>query len=118
VEKACVEVRNGTWINGLANQKAIDIESYGFDVIRVGNSSQQNFEKSVIYDLTFGEKKDSLQVLKEKTGANVSFDLPEWLKDDIAKEAEGKTNYQQPDFLLILGQDADASASGVGNTEN
>jgi LCP family protein required for cell wall assembly len=117
VEKANVEVRNGTWINGLASQKAIDIEKMGFEVIRVGNSSRQNFEKTVIYDLTFGEKKESLSVLKEKLGANITLDLPQWLRDDIAKESEGKSNYQQPDFLVILGQDADASASGAGNTE-
>jgi LCP family protein required for cell wall assembly len=117
-DKAAVEVRNGTWINGLASQKAMDLEALGFDVIRVGNSSHQNFEKTVIYDLTFGEKKDSLLILKEKLGANVSFDLPQWLKDDIAKDSENKINYERPDFLIIIGQDADAGGSGIKNTEN
>jgi len=116
-EKTTVEVRNGTWINGLASQTALDLEKYGFDVIRVGNCSKQNFQKTVIYDLTFGEKMESLTILKEKTKANVSFDIPEWLKDDIAVGLANETNPEQPDFLLILGQDADKSASGLENEE-
>ncbi|MDD4333386.1 MAG: LCP family protein [Patescibacteria group bacterium] len=116
-EKAKVEVRNGTWINGLASRKAMDIEKYGFEVIRVGNSSRQNFEKSVIYDLSFGEKKDSLEILKEKIGANVTTELPDWLKEDIAKEAATQNDYEQPNFILILGQDADTTESGMQNPE-
>jgi len=116
-EKATIEVRNGTWINGLASQKALDLEKYGFNIIRIGNSSRQNFQKSVIYDLTYGEKMESLTILKEKTGANVSFALPQWLIDDIAKDLTDETNPEQPDFILILGQDADSTASGIENIE-
>ena len=117
VEKATIEVRNGTWINGLASRTALDMEKYGFEVIRVGNCSRQNFQKTVIYDLTFGEKLESLKILKEKTTANVSFDIPQWLKDDIAKQLANETNPEQPDFLLVLGQDADKTASGMKNEE-
>jgi len=118
VEKASVEVRNGTWINGLANREAMDIEAYGLNVIRVGNASRQNFEKTVIYDLSFGEKENALAVLKEKTGANVSTELPDWLKEDIAKTSEGQADYARPDFLIIIGQDADTNNSGTINPEN
>ena len=117
-EKATVEVRNGTWINGLANRKALDIEAYGLNVIRVGNASRQNFERTVIYDLSFGEKPKALAILKEKTDANVSAELPDWLKEDIAKASEGQTNYARPDFLIIIGQDADTNNSGTANPEN
>jgi len=117
VEKASVEIRNGTWINGLASQKAMDLEKFGFNVIRIGNSSRQNFQKSVIYDLTFGEKIKSLTILKEKTNANVSFELPQWLQDDITKDLAYETNPEQPDFILILGQDADETSSGTANPE-
>jgi LCP family protein required for cell wall assembly len=118
VEKASLEIRNGTWINGLASETALDLEKYSFDVIRIGNSSRQNFQKSVIYDLTFGEKIDSLAILKEKTKANVSFEIPEWLQDDISKDLKNETNPEQPDFILILGQDADKNASGSINLED
>jgi polyisoprenyl-teichoic acid--peptidoglycan teichoic acid transferase len=116
-EKSTVEVRNGTWVNGLASQAALDIEKFGFIVTRVGNSNKQNFQKSVIYDLTFGEKMDSLTVLKEKTGANISFGIPEWLTEDISAEIEGEVDPIQPDFIIILGQDADQTHSGAENEE-
>jgi len=118
VEEASIEVRNGTWINGLASKNALDLERAGFDITRIGNSSRQNFEKSVIYDLTYGEKMESLSVLKEKTDANISFGLPEWLVEDIGKEADNNNNIKQPDFILILGQDADSTRSGLNNLEN
>ncbi|MDO8668562.1 MAG: LCP family protein [bacterium] len=117
LEPATIEVRNGTWINGLASKVALDLEKYGFDIIRIGNSSQQNFEKSVIYDLTYGEKIQALTVLKNQTDANVALGMPEWLINDLAKElAKEKTAKPiQPDFILILGRDADATQSGAEN---
>jgi len=116
-ERATVEIRNGTWINGLASQAALDLEKYGFSIVRVGNTSQQNFEKSVIYDLTYGGKIQALTVLKNKTNANVALGMPQWLIDDLAKEIKGQTNPIQPDFILILGQNADKTKSGAENTE-
>lgn len=117
-ERAAVEVRNGTWINGLATQMAMDIEKLGFTVVRIGNSSRQNFQKSVIYDLTYGEKNDSLTILKNKTKANISLDFPQWLVDDIQRELTDDKNPTQPDFILIIGQDADLTKSGAANPEN
>lgn len=114
-EKASLEIRNGTWINGLASKIAVDLEKYKFNIIRIGNSSRQNFQKSVIYDLTFGNKIESLAILKEKTKANVSFQLPQWLQDDITKDLSKEINPKQPDFILILGQDADSANSGSDN---
>lgn len=116
-EGATVEVRNGTWINGLASKTAVDIEKYGFNVIRIGNSSKQNFQKSMIYDLTFGDKIKSLTVLKDKTGADVSSDLPQWLIDDISNEINNEANPVKPDFILIIGQNADTTNSGKENLE-
>jgi len=115
-DQATIEVRNGTWINGLANKVTLDLEKYGFKVARVGNSSQQNFQKSVIYDLTYGAKIQSLTILKNKTKANVSLGLPQWLQDDLAKELAKEKNLIQPDFILVLGTDADTTQSGTENT--
>lgn len=116
-ERATVEVRNGTWLNGLASQAATDLEKYGFTIVRVGNSSHQNFEKTVIYDLSYGEKKESLEILKNKTKANVATTLPEWLVTDINNDSKLEKNPVKPDFILILGQDADVSGSGVENKD-
>ena len=92
-----------------------DLEKYGFDIIRVGNTSQQNFEKSVIYDLTYGGKIQALTILKNKTNANVALGMPQWLIDDLAKEISKETKPIQPDFILVLGRDADKTQSGVEN---
>lgn len=117
-ERATIEVRNGTWINGLASKIALDLEKYGFLVVRIGNSSRQNFQKTVIYDLTYGEKSKSLSILKEKTGANVSFGLPDWLVEEIGGDLNVEKDPVQPDFVLVIGQDADTTESGTENTEN
>jgi hypothetical protein len=116
-ESAALEIRNGTWINGLANRQAVDLEKYGFEVIRIGNSSRKNFEKSIIYDLSFGEKLNSLKILKEKTKASVSLEIPEWLRKDIEEDLKNENNPQKPDFILIIGRDADSTKSGIENSE-
>jgi len=105
-EEAAIEVRNGTWINGLANKAALDLEKYGFTVLYTGNSSQRNFQKSVIYDLTSGGKPESLALLKEKTRANVAYGLPDWLKGDISRASSTRDKAKQLDFVLILGEEA------------
>jgi len=116
-EKASLEILNGTWINGLANRAAIDMDKYGFKVVAVANSSRQNFDKSIIYDLTFGKKINALAILKEKTGATVTFDLPDWLKTDLSAELTKNPGQEKPDFVLVLGQDADKTGSGTKNTQ-
>jgi len=114
-EQATVELRNGTWINGLANKASTDLESYGFTIAGIGNASQRNFQKSVIYDLTNGAKPQSLALLKNKTQANISFGLPEWLATDLALGKADNPNKKNPDFVLILGQSADSTGSGAAN---
>jgi len=117
-EGATLEVRNGTWINGLASQASLDLEKYGFKIIRVGNSSKQNFQKTVIYDLTYGQKDKSLSTLRKILNANISLGLPEWLIEDLEKELENESSPIQPDFIIILGQEADQTDSGAENPEN
>jgi len=106
-ERARIQILNGTWINGLASRTAIDLEKYGFVVVGTANCSKQDYEKSVIYDLTFGNKKESLKLLKEKTNANVSFTLPDWLKEELSRGSNSSTIKVQPDLILIVGQDLD-----------
>lgn len=114
-EKTSIEILNGTWINGLANRVALDLEKYGFDIIRISNYSRQNLQKSAIYDLTYGEKIESLKILKEKTNADVNLGLPEWLIKELSENLSKEKNIKQPDFILILGQEADTTESGTEN---
>ena len=100
-----IQIMNGTWINGLATKTSIDLEKLGFKIVGLANSSRQDFETSVIYDLTFGQKEEALKLLKEKTGANVSFNMPDWLKEDLAKYITANKS-DHPELVLILGTDA------------
>ena len=108
-EQAKVKVLNGTWISGLAGKTALDLERHGFNIVSITNCSHQDFETSVIYDLTYGEKKESLKLLKQKTNANISFNLPEWLKDDIVAEIKKHPEEPKADIILILGKNANRS---------
>lgn len=114
-EGGTITILNGTWINGLGSRKALQLEQLGLTVAEIGNLSRHNFERSVVYDLTFGAKRQTLELLKEELGANIAPTLPDWLKEELtARNAEQAR--KQPDFILILGTDADATASGTENT--
>jgi len=89
------------------------LEKYGFNIVRIGNSGQKNFQTTVIYDLTYGAKIQALTVLKNKTNATVELGMPEWLISDMAKELAKDANPIQPDFIIVLGSDADTTRSGA-----
>lgn len=104
-QNAKVEIKNGTWINGLANQVSIDLEKNNFEVLRISNSSLRDFKQSVIYDLSFGAKDEALLYLKNVLGAQVSYELPRWLSEEI-KTQSSSSGQEVPDFLVILGESA------------
>ncbi|HPT08568.1 MAG TPA: LCP family protein [bacterium] len=104
-QSAKIEIKNGTWINGLASQTAIDLEKNNFTVLRISNSSQRDFSKTIIYDLSYGEKDEALKYLKDFLQADISFDIPDWLAEEIKNEI-GNKETDVPDFLIILGQNA------------
>lgn len=114
-KNATISILNGTWINGLGSRKAVELERLGIDVIEITNSSRRSFERSVIYDLTFGAKREELQFLKDKVGANIAPTLPDWLKEELTANVNASPR-QQPDFILVLGTDADVNSSGTENT--
>ncbi len=114
-EKTKIEVLNGTWINGLASRVALDLEKYGFSVTNVGNSEHKDYQKNVIYILNNQNRDDSLAILREKMQANVAETIPEWLSENLEKDAIN--NLSKPDFILVLGQAADVTDSGAENKQ-
>lgn len=112
-----LEIQNGTWVNGLAQRTATDLEKYGFDVVDIANASRQDHAETIVYDLTYGEKMKTLETIKEQTGARVHYGLPDWLAAELAVRNAERTELVQPDFILILGQNADATQSGIENKE-
>lgn len=104
-QTAKLEIKNGTWINGLASQTAIDLEKKNFNILKISNCSRRDFIKTVIYDLTYGGKNEALKYLKDLLQADVYFDLPLWLAEDIKNEVK-EEGEEVPDFLIILGENA------------
>ncbi|MFH1226235.1 MAG: LCP family protein, partial [bacterium] len=108
-----VEILNGTAINGLAAQTAEQLKAKGYQVVKTGNAPEQNYEKTVIYDLTDGAKPQAVEALKELLQANVTFTLPAWVNDSwtefnqdqepIKENIEKMTT--QADILIVLGLD-------------
>ncbi len=124
-------IENGTQQKGLAANVAQLLKSSGFRVLRVDNALRQDFEKTVIYDLTQGQKSHSLIYLKKKLKANVVpalfefFNISESSQGDVFSQVlrdplwnfnvplplESKNKYflenkyLGADFLIILGKD-------------
>jgi LCP family protein required for cell wall assembly len=112
-----VEIQNGTWVNGLGQQTATDLEKYGFEILTINNAGKQNYEQTTIYDLTYGEKMKSIAILKDRLHASIHYGLPDWLITELATRNAGEPALIQPDFIVILGQTADATKSGTANEE-
>jgi len=112
-EPTRVEIQNGTKITGLASRTAEMLNKFDYKVTRVSNADEQNYENTIIYDLTEGAKNDELTFLKTKLNADVSLSLPSWLTNSTTS-AEVNLFNQPPviaknnstDFLIILGKNA------------
>lgn len=102
-DNAGVMILNGTWINGLAGKTAVMLEQSRFTILKIGNAPERNYSRTTVYDLTGGRKKNSLEILKRITDASQLFDLPEWLETYLETYQDATST---PDFLLILGTDA------------
>jgi LCP family protein required for cell wall assembly len=99
-DAAQVIVLNGTWVTGLAGKTSVILGQSGFIVSLTGNSPERDYSKTTVYSLaTTTVKEKSLKTLKNLTGATQSFDLPAWID-------EYQNASSAPDFLLIVGTDA------------
>lgn len=110
-----IEIQNGTKKNGLAANTAQTLEKLGFEIIKIGNAKKQDYQRTLIYDLTKGQRLDDLTFLKEKLNADVSVSVPTWLLSSFTPSEVtilDKTNStsinlkNKIDFLIILGENA------------
>ncbi len=92
-EQVKVEIQNGTRIEGLAYRTSVYLKNKGYKVLKISNAHEQNFEKTVIFDFSQGQKSEALADLKSKLSANISPAIPDSL---LSKSGI--------DFLIILGQ--------------
>jgi len=112
-EPARLEIQNGTGVTGLAFQASQLLNGTSFDVVTIGNAESKEYERTIIYDLTGGEKDDALAVLKEFLGADVSMTTSGWAFSDEVVPRELTINDEGVaddgiDFLVILGQNAES----------
>ncbi|HOZ36292.1 MAG TPA: LCP family protein [bacterium] len=101
-----VIVANGTTIDGLGTYMSSSLESLGFKVKRITNSSNQNFEKTVVYDLTGGVENEALSFLKERFSAHTSREVPEFLYPAMyRKNDQGIEEKIEASFIIVTGYD-------------
>jgi len=93
-EKIKIEIQNGTKIEGLASKTSTNLKARGYEIVKMSNALTQDYEKTVIYDLTNGDKQTDLINLQKDLNAEIAQTKPDWL-----------SNQTQSDFIIILGKD-------------
>lgn len=93
-ENAKIVILNGTVMTGLATKKAEQLKSYGYNVTTVADAPTKNYTRTVLVDLTGGNKPYTENYLEKRLDVKASRKLP-----DASIEALGA------DFVIILGSD-------------
>ncbi|MBU0646028.1 LCP family protein [Patescibacteria group bacterium] len=110
-----VEIQNGTDLTGLAFSTSQLLDGQGFEVVKIGNAEARNYQHTVIYDLTNGERPEELKALRDFLKADVTLSATGWLVngDIVPKELVLTTDDFQDiateesiDFLIILGENS------------
>jgi LCP family protein required for cell wall assembly len=102
-EEAKIAVLNGTTIPELARSNGIKLQNEDFNVVFVGNSIDNDYEKTVIYDLSEGKMPNTLKTLMEKYDANIS--TIDFSSQKIVKYSD--PGAEDADFVVILGLDSE-----------
>ena len=97
-DESIIVILNGTWSAGLAGKTAEVLKASGFQVAQIGNAAARDYSSTIVFDLSQGKKKDTLDVLRRVVPSVVSENNPEWLD-------EYKKTGNSPDFIIIIGND-------------
>ncbi len=88
-----IEIKNGTWKEGLALRVKNELNEKNIQVFSIGNTSQRPKTKSGIYVLTQTPSLDTLQLLQSA------------LHISVVSTPSGETSATGTDILVILGED-------------
>ena len=102
-EHAKVLVLNGTQTPGLATNMATQLQSYGYDVIKTGNTPNNNWMRTTLVDLN-SKDKYTKHYLEERLGVTADTSL-----SDKTISTNGA------DFVIIIGSD-EASTTNAPQT--
>ncbi len=97
-ESANIAVYNGTTTSGLATTKATELKSFGYGVTTIANAPTQNYTKTIVVDMTNGQKKYTAHYLEQRFNTTV-----------VTKMPNNTINPGTSDFVIILGNDASTS---------
>jgi len=97
-ENASITILNGTPTAGLATLKSTELKSFGYNVTTVADAPTQDYQKTVLIDLTKGVKKYTMNYLEKRLGVTALSKLPD---PNIVPGTA--------DFVIILGSNEAAS---------
>jgi len=75
-ENARIEIQNGTQVSGLAETTANHLREMNYEVVKVTNADLRNLTTTQIYDLSLGQKPDTLKFLKKELNCNIVTRAP------------------------------------------
>ncbi|MBA2278958.1 LCP family protein [Candidatus Saccharibacteria bacterium] len=91
-EDAKIIILNGTDTAGLATRKSVELKSYGYNVISVGDAPTKTYTATTLVDLRNGDKKYTLNYLEKRLNVQATTQLP-----------DANINAGTADFVIILG---------------
>lgn len=86
-----VEILNGTPSKGLASRTAEIFQSFGYDVVSIGNADRDDYQKSVVID--------------QFSNPLAAKNLAEVIRCSNLSESAGAASEASADFTVILGRD-------------
>ena len=100
-----IEIQNGTTITGLASKISKDLKQEGFLITKIGNASVQDYEQTIIYNLTQASDPEKIKFLENEFNATATNDIPSNLinKNITGLNINGSTN-NLTDVIIILGE--------------
>lgn len=93
-EKAKIVVLNGTTVPGVATAKAEELRSYGYNVIKSGDTPTTGWTQTTLVNLNKNRNKYTAHYLEQRLGGTTTNTLP-----DNAIQTNGA------DFVIIIGSD-------------
>ena len=92
-ELTLLELQNATSVAGLALEASEHFKSFNFSIQTANAAKLTDSSKTIVYDLTGGQKPDSLAVLLLATNGKLGRTAPQY---------KGQS---KPDFIITLGND-------------
>ncbi len=108
---AKAEIRNGTFVTGLAALASDRLDDIRIDTAAIGNAGKRTYKRTVVYDLTDGKKADILAELRKTLDADLSLTkLSTTTSGQRLVYTDGlvteRVSSGDIDFFVILGENA------------